>query len=327
MCRVSSRVLLVLLVSIAAACEQRQTTPPVERGSLIGAAGTRIYYELVGSGPDTLIVVHGGPGAGMNDIRPDLGPLAKHHAVVYYDQRGGGRSELPADTGLLAADYFVEDLGAVRRHFHLDPATLVAHSFGAIIVAAYARAHPEHVGRIVLLGATGPSREQAARFYRAQPATSDTVSTRLRSQALRTLLDGTATDPVAACRDYEALGKKIAAADGEFVGWNGSTCDMPAPAVRYYYRYTAQIGAHAFGNWDFTTSLADLQAPLLVIDGERDISGLAMETAWTRAVPNGRLLIVSDAGRAAHAERPELVFPAIETFLSGGWPASARRPE
>jgi len=324
---VTPRVMRIALLWTALACGQRHAAPSPERGWVVGAAGASIYYEVVGSGPDTLVVVHGGPGAGMNDIRPDLAPLATRHVVVYYDQRGGGRSELPADTTHLAATDFVGDLEAVRRHFHLARVAFVAHSFGAIIVAAYARTHPEHVGRVVLLGATGPSREQAARFYRAQPASSDTASARRQGRVLRSLLDGISADPVAACREYEALGKQIAAADGEFVGWKGSTCDMPAPAVRYYYHYTAQIAPRAFGDWDFTTSLLDLEAPFLVIDGDRDTSGIAMERAWARAVPNGRLLIVPGAGRAAHAERPEIVFPAIDTFLSGRWPDGARRPD
>jgi pimeloyl-ACP methyl ester carboxylesterase len=102
---------------------------------------------------------------------------------------------------------------------------------------------------------------------------------------------------------------------------------MPVPAVRYYYQYTARLGPEAFGKWDFTHSLSGLRAPLLVIDGERDTSGLAMERAWTRAVPNGRLLIIPSAGRAAHAERPEVVFRAIDEFLMGTWPKGAMPSE
>lgn len=101
---------------------------------------------------------------------------------------------------------------------------------------------------------------------------------------------------------------------------------MPADAVRYYYRYTATIGPEGFGDWDYTRSLRELPVPLLVIDGERDSAGLAMEHAWTRAVSNGRLLVVPRAGRAAYAERPDIVFPAIDSFLRGRWPDSAVAP-
>jgi proline iminopeptidase len=310
-------------MAAAVGCGHQAVPPAPGHGYLSAAGGAQIYYEVVGSGHDTIVVVHGGPGAGINDIRPDLKPLADGHVVVFYDQRGGGRSELPSDTTLLTPQYFVGDLEALREHFHLQQMNVVAHSFGAIIVAEYARAHPDRVARMVFLGATGPNREEAARFYQSPPATSDTASARLRFETLRSLMDGNAADPVAACREYEALNKRLAVAVGEFVGWKGSTCDMPAPAVRYYYHYTARLGPEAFGDWDFTHSLSEVRAPLLVIDGERDKNGLAMERAWAKAVPNGRLLVIPSAGRAAHAERPDVVFPAIDEFLMGTWPTGA----
>jgi pimeloyl-ACP methyl ester carboxylesterase len=199
---------------------------------------------------------------------------------------------------------------------------LVAQSFGAIVAAEYARVYPGRVAKMVFLNATGPDRKEAARFYGSSPAPSDTASARLRSEVLKSLFEGNAADPVAACRQYEALDRRLAVGAGEFVK-KGTTCEMPAAAVRYYYRYTAILGPEAFGKWDFTHSLSELQAPLLVIDGERDKRGLAMERAWARAVPNGRLLIIPDAGRVAHAERPEVVFPAIDEFLRGTWPKGA----
>lgn len=317
--------LALLLATALTACGSRTTSVPA-RGYVAGASGARIYYELSGAGSDTVIVVHGGPGAGMNDIRPDLGPLARNNVVIYYDQRGGGRSELPGDTTRLAARYFIDDLEAVRAHFGLQRVALLAHSFGAIIAAEYARVHPGRVSRLIFLAATGPSRQEAARFYRSLPPVSDTVTARRQYGVLSSLMDGTAPDPVAACREYEDLGRRLAAGRGAFVGLKGTTCDMPADAVRYYYRYTATIGPEGFGDWDYTRSLRQLPAPLLVVDGERDSVGLAMEHAWARAVANGRLLVVSRAGRAAYAERPDIVFPAIDSFLRGRWPDAAVAP-
>jgi proline iminopeptidase len=314
-----------VLIAAAVGCGHQAAPPAPAQGYLAGAGGARIFYEVVGSGSDTIVVVHGGPGAGINDIRPDLEPLGDRQVLIFYDQRGGGRSELPKDTTLLAPRYFVGDLEAVREHFQLREMNLLAHSFGAIIVAEYARVHPDRVARMVFLGATGPNRKEAARFYQTQHATPDTAIASAQFELLKSLMDGSAADPVAACREYEALNKRVAVAAGEFAGKKGSECDMPVPAVRYYFRYTARLGPEAFGDWDFTHSLSAVKAPLLVIDGERDKKGLAMERAWARAVPNGRLLILPAAGRVAHAERPDLVFPAIEEFLRGAWPVGAVR--
>ena len=97
-------------------------------GWLTTGDSTRIYYRVVGRGADTLIAIHGGPGVDLESIAGDFAPLAARHAVVFYDQRGAGRSTLPTDTTRLTAARQVDDLDAVRRHFGLRRVTLVAHS-------------------------------------------------------------------------------------------------------------------------------------------------------------------------------------------------------
>lgn len=290
---------------------------------LAGAAGARLHYRVLGSGPDTVVVLHGGPGAGMNSVLPVFAPLAERFTLIFYDQRGGGRSSLPADTSLLHARYFVEDLEAVRRHFGLERLALITHSFGSIVAASYAREHPERVERLVLHGATGPLRSQAARIARASPPSPDTALSHRATALLRSLLQGTAEDPVATCEAYEEIGRRLADARGEPTAWEGSTCEMPAEAVRYYYRYTAQHAPSTFGDWDFTSGLEDLSAPVLVVYGARDSTEVAAQRAWAEAVPNGRLLLVPSAGKGAIAYRPDVVLPAVATFLQGEWPAEA----
>jgi proline iminopeptidase len=314
-----AQVLLGILIATSVGCRDQAAPRVPAHGYVTGAGDARIFYEVAGSGDDTVVVVHGGPGAGINDSRPDLEPLAKSHVVIFYDQRGGGRSELP-DTTLLTPQYFVGDLEAVREHFNLEQMSLVAQSFGALIVAEYLRAHPQRVAKMVLLLPTGPNREEASRFYGRSPETSDTAGLRLQLEILRSLMDGRAADPVAACREYEALDKRLGLV---FAGRKGTTCDMPVPALRYYYRYTARLGPEVFGEWDFTHSFGKVRAPLLVIHGERDTLGLAMDRSWARAIPNGRLVVIPNSGRAAYAERPDAVFPAIDEFLEGHWPHGA----
>jgi proline iminopeptidase len=312
------RLLLGVLIVTAAGCRhQAPRVPP--QGYVTGADGAQIYYEVIGSGGDTVVVVHGGPGAGMNDSRPDLEPLARGRVMIFYDQRGGGRSELP-DTTLLTPQHFVGDLEALREHFNLDQMSLIAQSFGAIIVAEYLRAHPHRVARMVFLAPTGPNRKEASLFYRRTPATSDTAAVRLQGDILRSLMDGRARDPLAACRELESLGTRLGLM---FAGRKGTTCDMPVPALRYYYQYTARLAPQAFGKWDFTQSFRGVRAPLLVIHGELDKHGLAMNRSWARAIPNGRLLVIPDAVRAAYAERPDAVFQAMDEFLEGRWPDGA----
>jgi pimeloyl-ACP methyl ester carboxylesterase len=41
----------------------------------------------------TLVAVHGGPGLDHINLKVELAPLARHIQVLYYDQRGHGRSD------------------------------------------------------------------------------------------------------------------------------------------------------------------------------------------------------------------------------------------
>lgn len=312
-----------LLACLAAAGCAEVEIPPRE-GHVPGAAGAEIYYRVLGESADTVVVLHGGPGAGMQTVLPDWEPLAEDLTLIFYDQRGGGRSTLPADTSLLRARYFVEDLEAVRRHFGLERLKLLTHSFGAVLAARYAQTYPERVDRMVFHGATGPRRAEAARLARRTPPSPDTALSNRMNEHLRSLLRGTAEDPVATCERYEELGRRLAEARGEPVAWSGTTCAAPPEAVRYYYRYTAQLAPRTFGDWDFTTGLEDLSAPLLVVFGARDSAAVPQQRAWAEAVPRGRLLLVPEAGKGAVAYRPDVVLPAVAAFLGGEWPAEAR---
>ncbi|HEX5726067.1 MAG TPA: alpha/beta hydrolase [Longimicrobiaceae bacterium] len=294
-------------------------------GYLQGTGGVRLYYRMVGDGPDTVVVVHGGPGAGMNTILPDLAPLARSHTLIYYDQRGGGRSELPRDTTLLDASFHVQDLEAVRRFFGLERMSVVAHSFGPILVARYLAEHPGRVARMVFLGSSPPRRADAGEIARSSYARSDPAAVRRYIELIQALGTDTVTEVMERCREFEALGRTLSLSRGEPAGHRGTSCAMPPEAVRYYFRYTARVTPSTLGDWDFTTRwITPDSVPLLVVHGNADPLALAAQQRWGLAVPNTRVLAVPGAGKGAHADRPDVVFPAIGAFLRGEWPQGAQ---
>jgi proline iminopeptidase len=94
----------------------------------------------------------------MEYLWPDLVPLATDHTLIHYDQRGGGRSELPEDTTLLAIEYHIRDLEALRKHFGIGRLTILAHSFGPALAALYANDHPDRVEGMIFIGPVPPRR-------------------------------------------------------------------------------------------------------------------------------------------------------------------------
>ena len=147
-----------LWIAIAAAPLGRMAQGPERQGYVVTSDSARIFYRVTGSGPDTLIAIHGGPGVDLESIYRDFAPLAARHTVIFYDQRGAGRSELPRDTARLVVARQIADLDEVRQHFGLRQVTLVAHSYGPLLAASYALAHPDAVRRMVFFGPVPPRR-------------------------------------------------------------------------------------------------------------------------------------------------------------------------
>jgi proline iminopeptidase len=101
---------------------------------------------------ETIIVLHGGPGADFRSLLA-LQALSDQFHVVFYDQRGSGLSQrFPQDTLTIATH--VADLDAmVAEYGQGGPVTLIGHSWGAILAAAYMDHTPENITRAVLIEA------------------------------------------------------------------------------------------------------------------------------------------------------------------------------
>src|SRR5947208_7309219 len=92
-------------------------------------------YGLVNA--PKLLVLHGGPGADHCYLLPQMLHLAKKYELIFYDQRGGGRSKSDARIPITWETH-VEDLGAVVEELRLDPLSIVGYSWGAMLALLYA---------------------------------------------------------------------------------------------------------------------------------------------------------------------------------------------
>jgi proline iminopeptidase len=77
------------------------------------------------------------------------------------------------------------------------------------------------------------------------------------------------------------------------------------------------------GDWDYRSQAAALTVPRLVIQGEKDFIPMAGSREWVAGNPHARLLVIDNVGHFPHVEKPDIYFPAVEKFLSGGWPEGA----
>jgi len=114
--------------------------------------GLRLHYLAEGSGP-AVVLVHG-LGGFAESWRHNLGALGRRAQVYALDLPGFGQSSKPP--GPYSLGFFVEALERFRASLRLGRLTLVGHSLGGAVVAAYALTHPAMVDRLVFLGAVVP---------------------------------------------------------------------------------------------------------------------------------------------------------------------------
>ena len=313
-------------ISLAGACARGVAGPrpaPVREGYVTTADSARLFYRVAGRGEDTLIAIHGGPGVDLESIAGDFAPLAARHVVIFYDQRGAGRSELPADTARLAAERQVEDLDAVRRHFGLERVALVAHSYGPLLAASYALAHPDAVSRMVFFGPVPPRRGDFwRRFGEGLGARLDSAEGARLAEANARLGDP-AADTRQACRDFWAIALRPRLAEPARTQplIRSDLCASDPAGIRYGLTTTNRVVMGSFGDWDLRERLRGLHVPTLVVHGEQEAIPMDLVEEWVTALPRARLLRVPNAAHFVYVEQPELVWPAVERFLAEPAPA------
>ena len=290
----------------------------VREGYVTTSDSARLFYRVLGRGGDTIIAIHGGPGVDLESIAGDFAPLAARHTVIFYDQRGAGRSELPADTSRLAVDRQIEDLDDVRRHFDIERATLVAHSYGPLLAASYALAHPTNVRRMVFFGPVPPRRGDFWQRFGANISTRMDSASRVRLRdAGRRLSDSTA-DARGACRDYWAIAMRprLAEPDRTLPLIKSDLCASDPKGIRYGLSTTNRVVMASYGDWDLRERLRRLDVPTLLVHGEQEAIPMDLVEEWVTSLPRAELFRVPRAAHFTYAERPELVWTRVERFLS-----------
>ena len=265
-----------------------------------------------------MIAIHGGPGGDMAQFEGDFAPLAAKHTVIFYDQRGGGGSELPSDTMRLVYTRQIADLDELRLHFKLKTVTLVAHSYGPLLAASYALAHPSAVKKMVFFGPVPPyGKDFWKRFGENFNAKLDSTQRRQLAERGRRMRDPQ-LDARQTCRDYWAIAirPRLAEPDRTLPLLKSDLCASSIEAMRYSGATSNRVIMGSYGDWDLRERLRTLQVPTLVFHGEQEAIPMDMVEQWVTSLPHARLVKVPRAAHFAYAERPEIVWPEVEKFLA-----------
>lgn len=125
------------------------------RESYVPVQGSQLYVREIGIG-SPLVVLHGGPDFNHTYLLPELDDLASAFRLIYYDQRGRGRSSAAVSPDDVTIESELDDLDRLRAHFGLTELSLLGHSWGSLLAMAYANRHPDHVSQLILMN-SGPA--------------------------------------------------------------------------------------------------------------------------------------------------------------------------
>ncbi len=259
-----------------------------------------------------VVLLHGGPGAGMNATMPRYHD-ANAYRIVIFDQRGCGRSTPYAELRENTTWDLVADIEKIGKHLGIERWQVFGGSWGSTLALAYAETHPERVSELLLRGIFALQRSELLWFYQegashiepeAFEAYQRVIPPEERGDMIAAYYRRLTGDDVAA---------QLAAAQAWSI-WEGTTISLlPDPGriaafgEPQYALAFARIECHYFQNRGFFNHDGQLLAeahklsgiPGVIVHGRYDLC-TPISTAWAlhKRWPDADYRPVPDAGHA-----------------------------
>jgi pimeloyl-ACP methyl ester carboxylesterase len=122
------------------------------RDGFVERDGVRLYYEVYGHGPETMVFLPPWSIVHSRIYKAQLPYFSERFRCIAYDGRGNGKSDRPADAAAYSLDNYVADALAVMEACDAGKAILVGLSFGGLLASILAAHHSERVKAAVLIG-------------------------------------------------------------------------------------------------------------------------------------------------------------------------------
>ncbi len=286
-----------------------QGPPTAEDSGYVEIDGADLFYRTMGQGPP-ILVLHGGPSIGHEYLVDGLRPLADRYRLIFFDQRGIGRSTGSADSSRLTVSRYLDDIESMRLTLAGEPVVVLGHSWGGALALSYAIDRPEAVRALVLVDPTEPgSRFRARRDENLARATTAVDSTEL---ARLFASDGYAAgDPEVVEDIYRTI----------YRPWLGDR----SAVVRFHFGLDLEaalrgraVGARVVASDAGLARWADLErliVPTLIVHGEEDPIPVEMARRLASQIDGARLEVLEGVGHFPMIERPERLRAILRDYL------------
>ncbi|MGA8868385.1 MAG: proline iminopeptidase-family hydrolase [Candidatus Sulfotelmatobacter sp.] len=292
------------------------------RDGFVDAHGVMIYYVSLGRGTP-LVIVHGGPGASHDYFLPYLLPLARHHRLIFIDERGSGRSQKLDDPSGYTVENMVEDVEAVRMSLDLGKISLLGHSYGGALAQAYALKYQKNLTHLILAStwsSTKALNEVLAQMKAKMPAELRDRINKMEAEGL--FGRGLDYQKNRYTNDY------MVAAWGEgyfpylYQNRPDPNYDPVAGGNISWDLYREMWGSHGEyvvdGNLksvEYTKRLASIKVPTLILVGDHDECAPPLSEAMHAKIAGSKMVILPKAGHMSFVDDTGLFVAAVDGFV------------
>lgn len=264
-----------------------------------------LHINTTGEG-EAIVFLHGGPGSEHRFFLPHVLPLSRKFKLVFYDQRGCGKSEPSIDNQYSMMDE-VNTLELLRKELNLEKINLFGESWGSMLALLYATTYPERVNKILLTAAIGVTAEGFTTFGKELEKR---LSENDKSE-LSKLQEG--------IKRGESSADEILAILDKYYVYSVDSLNRKAK-TSIIQTVNDQIGEDILKNYDVTSRLDTVKdIPIVVAQGSDDIlTPKLMKKLLNDYIPHSKLIEIESCGHWTVVEKPDEMNKIAHDFFNSG---------
>ncbi|KFZ26598.1 MAG: Proline iminopeptidase [Candidatus Izimaplasma bacterium HR2] len=287
----------------------------------VDVSKTRLYVETIGEGYP-LFIVHGGIGFNMKIFGDYLDILAKNFKLIYFDQRGQGKSDKIA-MDEITLENVAEDIVELANKLDLKQYAVLGHSLGGFVALTLAVNKPEAASHIILLN-TVPNlvgRNEYIKKCNNEVKDPEMIKNLEKASALRFKsfelyqVDlEKANDLFHESYKYTFKREFIHLNDSERKKWL-KVWDEFKLDTNVTFRCWGKLAAE-YDLDDLERRLKQIKVPVLIISGENDFNCDPKRSIdMNELIPNSKLYILEKAGHYSYVEKPKEIAKYIKDII------------
>lgn len=282
---------------------------PVHERSFESFDGTRIAYYEAGRGKSHIVIANG-LGGNWFAWKYFIDYFGNRFRILLWDYRGLYRSARPANLDTVSPEQQCGDLEALLKREKVSRAILAGWSMGVQVCFEYYRSHADQVAAILAFcGVDGKPFDSFINNVRLRALVPRAITFLERTGGPQKKVMNWLIEKPWSLNAMKAIGM-VAPSISEEV-FSVVSREFVRQDFEVYFRTLKLLGEH-----DASDVLPDVQAPVLIVYGERDnMTPVSRAMKMHKQLPKSEMMIIPGGTHYAPIEFPEWINLRVEKFL------------